>query len=641
MATNLGPLCYGCALYHGVAGGVGFVCDAYPKGIPVEIMASLWDHHEPQKGDHGLTYKPMATDFLATDPPVSEKQRRAMWAAASGHSNIGIPEKVGKEFANADPGGKLPNKAKDMEPQGFQKLAQLLMQFFKEEAAEPEHKDQGAEVDTGEDVTAPMLGGNSSIPSAAGVACTTKDGHVLMVKRNKAQDHGGEWTFPGGNVEDGEDPEQAARRELKEETGHVPESDLKPMHQHSYHGVTYQTFITPVGEGFRAKTPSNINDGENTEAKWFPVDCLPEDTHPGVRKTVDESFKKLEGQLAHKKGVHDPAALAASIGRKNGKIPTDDFDDPQTKAKLKNAQEVESQKYDEEPEKKPLFGKAKNKAEMLAQIADHGKKGRDKKFFGKDDPSHGQPESRVAREMTSDKPRKFFGKDEPGHGMPVAHVAREMTSDSAIAMDWAGSAELTIRGVPTGMAFDKTARTFDKDGFLHVDKANISKANVCPYMGSEIPDGDKMGLDPKKTYLLYRHPAELKKAADSFNGKPILCDHIPVSADTIDPEMIVGTTGRDAHFDGEYLTNSLDFWPKNAIDGIESSQKKQLSCGYRYTADMTPGVSPQGEKFDGIMRNIVGNHVALVKEGRAGPDVMVTDAKPRRRLSGAWRRTGQ
>lgn len=45
-------------------------------------------------------------------PPKSEKQRRAMAAAASGKSTIGIPKKVGKEFLSSDPGGKLPKKAK-------------------------------------------------------------------------------------------------------------------------------------------------------------------------------------------------------------------------------------------------------------------------------------------------------------------------------------------------------------------------------------------------------------------------------------------------------------------------------------------------------------------------------------------------
>lgn len=35
-----------------------------------------------------------------------------MHAAASGRSTIGIPKSVGKEFADSDPGGKLPKKKK-------------------------------------------------------------------------------------------------------------------------------------------------------------------------------------------------------------------------------------------------------------------------------------------------------------------------------------------------------------------------------------------------------------------------------------------------------------------------------------------------------------------------------------------------
>jgi hypothetical protein len=49
-------------------------------------------------------------------PPVSKAQRGAMYAAAQGKSNIGIPKKVGKEFIEADPGGKLPKKVKEGKP---------------------------------------------------------------------------------------------------------------------------------------------------------------------------------------------------------------------------------------------------------------------------------------------------------------------------------------------------------------------------------------------------------------------------------------------------------------------------------------------------------------------------------------------
>lgn len=44
-------------------------------------------------------------------PAVSGAQRRAMFAAASGKSTIGIPKKVGQEFADADQGGRLPQYA--------------------------------------------------------------------------------------------------------------------------------------------------------------------------------------------------------------------------------------------------------------------------------------------------------------------------------------------------------------------------------------------------------------------------------------------------------------------------------------------------------------------------------------------------
>jgi hypothetical protein len=35
-----------------------------------------------------------------------------MFAAKAGHSTLGIPKSVGKEFADSDPGGKLPKKKK-------------------------------------------------------------------------------------------------------------------------------------------------------------------------------------------------------------------------------------------------------------------------------------------------------------------------------------------------------------------------------------------------------------------------------------------------------------------------------------------------------------------------------------------------
>lgn len=177
------------------------------------------------------------------------------------------------------------------------------------------------------------------------------------------------------------------------------------------------------------------------------------------------------------------------------------------------------------------------------------------------------------------------------------------------------------------MAQDRSMRSYDEDGRLHVETSNISKATVNPYYGSEIPNHDKLGLEPTKVYYMLRDPEELEKAVQTFNNLPLLSKHIPVSADEPQKDVIVGTTGSDAKFEDGYLKCSLAVWDSEAIAGVESGEQMELSSAYRYTADMTPGEF-NGMHYDGVMRDIVGNHVALVDVGRAGRDVVVSDADP-------------
>ncbi|HBW3346591.1 DUF2213 domain-containing protein [Klebsiella pneumoniae] len=181
---------------------------------------------------------------------------------------------------------------------------------------------------------------------------------------------------------------------------------------------------------------------------------------------------------------------------------------------------------------------------------------------------------------------------------------------------------------PDRLAFDRASvRTYTQDGTLQVSISPISKAMVCPYYGREIPDSEKLGLEPNKIYYLLRDPEELKKAAPTFNNLPVLNKHIPITADALPKENIVGTTGSDASFDAPYLNNSLAIWEADAIAGIDSDEQKELSSSYHYRADMTPG-EYEGVKYDGVMRDLKGNHVALVPEGRAGNDVVVNDELP-------------
>lgn len=178
-----------------------------------------------------------------------------------------------------------------------------------------------------------------------------------------------------------------------------------------------------------------------------------------------------------------------------------------------------------------------------------------------------------------------------------------------------------------GLAFDRSVRRVDADGRLRVATSPITKATVNPYYGREIPDHENLGLHPDKIYYLLRDPKELQKAVASFNNLPLLIKHQPVCASDHPKELVVGTTGSNATWRAPYIDVDLTIWDAAAIAGIESKEQTELSSAYRYTADMTPGVY-QAMRYDGVMRDITGNHVALVDVGRAGRDVVVQDGNP-------------
>jgi uncharacterized protein len=181
------------------------------------------------------------------------------------------------------------------------------------------------------------------------------------------------------------------------------------------------------------------------------------------------------------------------------------------------------------------------------------------------------------------------------------------------------------------LALDRmvSARSFDRDGRLRVDLAVISQANVSRYYGSEIIGGPELGLDPRRTYLLYRPPDQLARAVPSACGLPILTAHEPVDAVEFRPDLLVGSTLNDARFQAPHLLCSIAIWSADAIKDIESGAKSSLSAGYRYRPIMRPGISPDsGERYDGIMSDIILNHVALVDVGRIGPSAVMADRSP-------------
>lgn len=180
----------------------------------------------------------------------------------------------------------------------------------------------------------------------------------------------------------------------------------------------------------------------------------------------------------------------------------------------------------------------------------------------------------------------------------------------------------------TTIAFDRaSARSVDADGRMRVRDCVITVAEINPYYGREIPDHERLGLNPSQVYDLYRDPAALEAAVEDFNGQPLLIRHILQTADAPRKEYVAGSVF-NARWDGVNVRADLLVTDRRAIEYIESGELADLSSSYRYRADMTP-ITVNGRKADGVMRDIRPNHVALVEDGRAtGAHVADSALKP-------------
>lgn len=61
MTTYRAPMCIGCKHFH----REGFTCDAFPNGIPDDILESRLDHRKPYPGDNGIQYEPVSAKAAA------------------------------------------------------------------------------------------------------------------------------------------------------------------------------------------------------------------------------------------------------------------------------------------------------------------------------------------------------------------------------------------------------------------------------------------------------------------------------------------------------------------------------------------------------------------------------------------------
>ena len=105
----------------------------------------------------------------------------------------------------------------------------------------------------------------------------------------------------------------------------------------------------------------------------------------------------------------------------------------------------------------------------------------------------------------------------------------------------------------------------------------------------------------------------------SFGMKAVTLNHPKVLLDAKTTKLHqVGHAGSHVRFSDGFVEVALVITDEEAISSIERGDTQEVSAGYRVDYDPTPGVTPEGESYDGIQRNIKVNHIALVSRGRAG-----------------------
>ncbi len=122
----------------------------------------------------------------------------------------------------------------------------------------------------------------------------------------------------------------------------------------------------------------------------------------------------------------------------------------------------------------------------------------------------------------------------------------------------------------------------------------------------------------------YRPPEEVSnpESLSTFGMTPVTYDHPPSLLDSTNTKLYqTGYSGSKVHYSNGFVEVCLTITDADSIEKINRGDATELSAGYKVDYDPTPGVTPEGEAYDGIQRNIRVNHIAVVPRGRAGPEV--------------------
>lgn len=159
----------------------------------------------------------------------------------------------------------------------------------------------------------------------------------------------------------------------------------------------------------------------------------------------------------------------------------------------------------------------------------------------------------------------------------------------------------------------------DESGFLRLS-GRIMRTGLLEYGGSDPIDG-----------IVYRSKAEIEKALPSFQLRIVTDDHPDEMVDLDNVKSLdvghIGEVFRWVTVEGdpeEYVEVDFLITDATAIQKIKDN-KVELSVGLLAEVHDSPG-RYNGASYQYEQRNLKGNHIAIVDEGRAGPSArLITD----------------
>lgn len=152
----------------------------------------------------------------------------------------------------------------------------------------------------------------------------------------------------------------------------------------------------------------------------------------------------------------------------------------------------------------------------------------------------------------------------------------------------------------------KLARPRREGNELVVEGVLARADDVYPY-------ADAMGIT-----FEFRPREEIFDAASlrTLRGVALLEDHPPGRMYDGALDRRIGRV-RDGRADSDQLVVVMAIADAGVADRVTAGELVELSGGYRAVIEPTPGVAPDGRRYDSVQRHIEYDHVALLEPGRS------------------------